>query len=200
MLKYKSLMDFKKDYPNEYLFLHNKNLVDKLCEDMGWVYRKIKPNGYWDIKENVISEALKYNKIIEWSSNNSASIKSAKINGWFDECTAHMKKQNLVPKSYWTKERCFEESKKYTSKSIWAKNSDSSYRISKENDWFDECTAHMVELQKPKGYWNIQQHCIDEALKYKTRTEWTRKSSGSCQAAKRNGWYDVCIKHMVNYE
>jgi hypothetical protein len=36
--KYKSLSEFKKDYPKEYKFLCGKKLLAKLCEDMNWEY------------------------------------------------------------------------------------------------------------------------------------------------------------------
>ncbi len=36
--KYKSLIDFKKDYRKEYNFLCKKNLLSKLCKDMDWEY------------------------------------------------------------------------------------------------------------------------------------------------------------------
>jgi len=38
VFKYKKLTDFKKDYHKEYKFLRKKNLLAKLCEDMGWEY------------------------------------------------------------------------------------------------------------------------------------------------------------------
>ena len=198
--KYKSLKEFRKDFPSECSSLRHKNLLTKLCEDMGWDMpipkKTAKPNGYWNDKKNCLEEALKYQKIIQWQNGNSASIKSAKINGWFEECSAHMIKQNLIPKTYWTKEHCIEEALKYETKSKWAKNNDASYKIAKKNTWFDECTAHMVELQKPGGYWTLER-CQKEALKHETRNEWRENHRTSYQAAMSAKFLNECTGHMV---
>jgi hypothetical protein len=52
---------------------------------------KTKPIGYWNQKENVLAEALKYKSKVEWQAKSNGSMKSARKNGWLDECTAHMK-------------------------------------------------------------------------------------------------------------
>ena len=201
--KYKSLSEFKKDFPSECDSLRHKKLLIKLCEDMNWDIpkskKKTKPNGYWNDKQNCLEEALKYQKITEWQNSNSASIKSARINGWFEECTVHMIKQNITPRSYWTKERCMEQALKYETKSKWAKNSDASYKIAKKNNWFEECTAHMIELQKPGGYWT-KEKCLEEALKYNTRTEWKEKNRASYQAAMVSKILNECTAHMIELQ
>lgn len=50
--------------------------------------------------------------------------------------------------------------------------------------------------KKPYGYWNVKENCILEAKNYKTLLEWSIKSSGSYQSAKRNDWLDECSLHM----
>ena len=202
-IKYKSLKEFKKDYPSECDSLKYKKLLTKLCEDMGWDIPKTKktpkPNGYWNDKKNCLDEALKYEKITQWGKSSSASLKAAKINGWFEECTAHMIKQNLIPKTYWTKERCLEEAFKYETKSKWAQNNDASYRIARKNGWFDECTAHMLDLQKPDGYWTLER-CQKEALKYETRNKWKENDRKSYQAAMSAKFLNECCAHMLEIQ
>jgi len=39
--------------------------------------------------------------------------------------------------------------------------------------------------------------CVAEALKYKTRTDWAKKSGSSYNVAAENGWIDACCGHMV---
>ena len=48
---------------------------------------------------------------------------------------------------------------------------------------------------KPPNYWTIKK-CLSEALKYETRSEWSKKSHGSNHAAKKHGIYEECCKHM----
>ena len=49
-----------------------------------------KPKGYWT-KDLCIKEALKYDNRKDWKKNNSFSVRMAVSNGWYKECTAHMK-------------------------------------------------------------------------------------------------------------
>ena len=56
---------------------------------------------------------------------------------------------------------------------------------------------------KPFGYWNIKEHCIEEAKKYRNKFELQRKCDGCYCASVRNGWldeisalYDNSIQYM----
>ena len=60
-----------------------------------------------------------------------------------------------------------------------------------KNGWLDECTKHMVSINKPKGYYT-KEKCIEEAKKHRTSTEWNKKSSRSYAVASRNGWLQEC--------
>jgi hypothetical protein len=215
--KYKSLIEFKIDYPNEYKILYRKDLLGKLCEDMGWVYRDIKKPNYWT-KERCIEEALKYKLKTEWKRYSCSSHYAARENGWYDECTKHMKiskfynnvktsvknvklttlkkiNKDVKPKGYWTKERCIEDASKYSFFNDWKKNSSGPYSKAIQNGWFGECTKHMVRQVKPNGYWT-KERCIEEALKFNVKKHWEKNSCSSHHAAKQNGWFDECTKHM----
>jgi hypothetical protein len=48
------------------------------------------PNGYWLIKENCATEALKYMNRRAFSLGNSSAYHGADVNGWLDEICAHM--------------------------------------------------------------------------------------------------------------
>ena len=50
--------------------------------------------------------------------------------------------------------------------------------------------------RKPKGYWT-KEKCLEDALKYKARTEWKKKSNSSYNSALKNGWSNECCKHMI---
>lgn len=199
--KYKTLKEFKKDYPSEYSSLYNKKLLDKLCEDMGWdTFKTRKPITYrvpkfhWDIKENCVEEAKKYNTRTEWARNSCVSYKKALKNEWFEECIAHMV-EVIKPPNYWTKEKCLESALIFTNRTEWGKKIGGAVCSAKENGWYKECTAHMIETRKPAGYWT-KEHCMENALKYEYKTDWWKYSNGSYNSAKNNGWLEECVVHM----
>lgn len=49
------------------------------------LFKKRRPNGFWDIKENCITEAVKYRNLREFQINSYGAYYSCKINGWIDE-------------------------------------------------------------------------------------------------------------------
>lgn len=50
-------------------------------------------------------------------------------------------------------------------------------------------------MRKPRGYWTFER-CKEEALKYDSRSEFSRFSSSSYNAAYRNEWLDYLCNHM----
>lgn len=49
--------------------------------------------------------------------------------------------------------------------------------------------------RKKSGYWTIEK-CKEEAFKYKTISEWQKKSVSSYSIAYKNGWVKKCCVHM----
>lgn len=54
----------------------------------------------------------------------------------------------------------------------------------------------MISKKRPNGYWT-KERCTDEALKYRTRSEFKKLSRSAFASAKRNGWLDELCGHMV---
>jgi len=71
----------------------------------------------------------------------------------------------------------------------------SAYKVCVKNKWVNEVCKHLIKLRKPNNYWT-KEKCYDEALKYKTKTEYIKSSNGSYKAAFRNGWLDDICSHM----
>lgn len=44
-----------------------------------------------------------------------------------------------------------------------------------------------------------KENCIMDAIKYKTKTEWQKKSVGAYRSALKNNWMDDCSNHMIKY-
>lgn len=53
-----------------------------------------------------------------------------------------------------------------------------------------------MKKRKPKGYWT-KANCIAEAKKYTHKKEWEINSKSSFTIAHRNGWMDICSRHMI---
>lgn len=97
---------------------------------------------------------------------------------------------------YWTVEKLKEDALKYKTRSEWQKNSSSAYSICSKLKLLNECCEHMEWKQKPHRYWTVDK-VKEDALKYKTRTEWVKNSAGAYDVAHTLGIVDECCKHMI---
>jgi hypothetical protein len=192
--KYKYFGDWLKHDRLAYQAAKRQGYFDECTKHMSYL---TVPNGHWQIKENVLAEARKYKTRSEFNKKSSGACNSATQNGWYDECIAHMDyAEGHTPAGYWTKEKVLVEAKKYKTNREWSKKSDKSYGAATRNGWLDECREHMDDIVKMPGFWSIKENVLAEALKYKTRSEWQKKGSGSMKAAIKYGWFDECTQHM----
>lgn len=153
------------------------------------------PDGFWT-EERIMSIADKYEFRPDFRNNERMAYDRARHLGILEKVTKHMKQRVIRhPMGYWTKDRCIIEAKKYSRRIDFQRNSSSAYASAQKNGWLDELCKHMVQSNKPKGYWT-KQRCEIEAKKYKTRTEFKMGSPGAQLAAYRNGWLDDICKHM----
>jgi hypothetical protein len=95
----------------------------------------------------------------------------------------------------WTLNECKKEARKYNSRYEWQRKSRGSYSSSQRNGWIDQCSKHMLSRKELITKWTLDA-CKREARKYKSRHEWHIKASGSYNSALKNGWLDLCCKHM----
>src|ERR1017187_4214542 len=56
-----------------------------------------------------------------------------------------------------------------------------------------------MNRKPPYGYWNIKKNVINDAKRYKKRSDWKYKSPGAYQSARRNNWLDECRKHISSF-
>jgi len=108
---------------------------------------------------------------------------------WLNECTAHIPRVDD-----WTKEKCIESASTYDTPTKWFKGAPGAYCAAKRNEeehgWFTAATKHMV---KP---FSTEALCISDAKKYKSKTEWFKKSRAAYAKAKREGWFENCVKQF----
>jgi predicted GIY-YIG superfamily endonuclease len=123
-------------------------------------------------------------------------VKKYKKNGWI---ILNKMQTGGIGGGYlkWDKESALIEARKYRFKSDFHKKSIGAYMACKKNGWFVEATAHMKVLQKPFKYWNYE-NCKIEALKYKTKTELSKKNKSAYGAMRINGWINKICAFMEN--
>ena len=100
------------------------------------------------------------------------------------------------PAGYWTKERCYQEANKYTTRNEFLKGSASAYRIAQRNGWLDEVCANLSYVVKPPRYWT-KERCASHANKYQHRNDFFLHVPTAYRSAQRNGWLDDICAHMV---
>jgi hypothetical protein len=145
-------------------------------------------------------EKSQYKSLAEWKKANPKDYQRAYHKDWLDDICERFGWERLnydvKPSGYWTKEKCLKEARKFSFKSEWAKKSGGSYDKACTNGWLDECTAHMIEIRKPNGYWT-KEKIIAEARKYNSIIEWQKNSNASINKARKLKIYGECITHMV---
>lgn len=188
-LKYSRRKDFQRGRGSAYSAAIRHGWLDEICEHMK---STIKPRGYWT-KKRCFEEAHKYNSQQEFQEKAGGAFTALKRNGWLKEACAHMEDDKHMP-GYWTKERCREEAKKYSTKSAFRKGCQGAYGSAWKNGWIDEICDHMNQTQT-RGYWTLER-CIEEGKKYSRRIDFRKNGKGAYNAAYVNGWLeDVCF-HM----
>ena len=87
----------------------------------------------------------------------------------------------------WSKKKCFEESKKYTTRSEFAKQSNLAYQKSLNKGWLNEMTWLSNNRKYPRGYWKIKENVINESKKYNSKKEFLDNSPSAYLAANKDG-------------
>lgn len=129
---YSTKMEFKKNASTAYAIA----VKNKWINDMTWFVSSVKPQGYWQIKQNVIDESHKYNSRVEFRWGSPGAYRSSIDNGWIEEMTWLKRPQNYNLK--WTRENVFAESHKYESRGGFKTGSPSAYRVANINGWLVE--------------------------------------------------------------
>ena len=113
--------------------------------------------------------------------------------------TKELHKINSAKRTKWTKEKCHEEALKYKSRIEFKNNSGGAYKKAQTSKWLDEICSHMIptkELHKINSTKWTKEKCHEEALKYRSRIEFMKRSNNAYDASRRNGWLDEICSHM----
>ena len=140
--KYSTKMEFKRGAPTAYSLATKNNWIN----EMEWAASDVKPQGFWQNKQNVIAESHKYSSRSEFRWGTPSAYRSAIDNGWIDEMKWLKRPQNYNLK--WTRENVFIESHKYDSRGAFKKGCPSAYRVANVNGWMVEMIWLNIKKKK----------------------------------------------------
>jgi hypothetical protein len=120
------------------------------------------------------------------------AVNAAKKMGILEEILSLLPAKLRAP---WTKEEVLKEAKKYESRSSFRINSSGAYDAAKRLNVFDEACSHMTRPQLHEKKW-AKDSIFEEALKYQSRWEFSKLSSGAYYAASKKGILDKVCAHM----
>ena len=102
----------------------------------------------------------------------------------------------LMCKGKWSKEKCFEEAKKYKTRSEFQKNASHAYHKSIEHGWIDEMDWFPKNRTHPNGYWRNKENFLKEANKYGSKKELEKNNLAAYAAGLKYGYFkDVKWKY-----
>lgn len=94
----------------------------------------------------------------------------------------------LMCRGKWSKHKCFEEAKKYKTRSEFQKNASQAYHISMKNKWIEEMTWFPKNRTHPNGYWRDKENFIKEAKKYNSKNELMKGNRAAYAAGYKYGY------------
>ena len=190
-LRFQTRGAWQKGSPTAYQAANKRGLLGDCC---GHMVEGKKPDGHWTI-DRLRADALRFETKSAWAEGSPSAYRAARIKGFFEACCAHMVGPRK-PVGYWTLERCKEDALRFETKSAWTAGSPAVYSAAHKQGFLEECFGHMIELQKPHGYWTLER-CKEDALRFETRSDWQKGSRGAYQAAHAKGLLEECCGHMM---
>ena len=175
-LKYHSTSEFRKEHNCAYNVAKEHNwLIDYL-----WLEKQFK----WT-EETLFQVAKKYKTRSEFAKAKPGAYEYALKHSLLNECVWFIESQK--PNGYWTYDRCLEESKKYRYRGDYRTGSLGSYKVASRNGWINDFT--WLQKQKPniRRVWT-EEKCREEALKYKSSSEFRKGNKSAFKAATRYKW------------
>lgn len=185
--KYTCRKDFERNERSAYAKAAKCGWLEK----MTWLKSKRKSSNYWT-KERVFEEAKKYTNKKDFEINAKGAYCKARTNKWLDEMS-WLCPLPLGPISKWSKEAIIEESKKYKTKTEFAKKSPTAYLHAIEDKTIFRQMPWLEEKKKPDGFWKKKCRVMEEGKKYRSRTQFANGSYSAWKMAKKMGWIDEMI-------
>ncbi len=135
-------------------------------------------------KPKVFKEAQKYQSRTEFASKCTGAYAVACKRGWIEQMP-WMKAKWWHPTPRWTREAVFEESKKYSTRREFEKNSSGAYSKALAQGWLDE----MPWLELKRKSWT-REEVFEESRKYNSRVSFSKGAVSAYDIARREKWLD----------
>ena len=183
--EYKTRNAWQKGHINSYQTALENNWIEECGKHF------VHGDGIFSVEE-CFAISTEYNSLDDLTKNEELMLEVAKSYNIYKFCVAHFHNKK-IPNKYILEKvlECFTVSDKYIYIRDFISHEPDIVKIVKKYGVYKYCVAHMHH--KPK--WN-KENCKEAALKYFNIREWKEKSQSSYIAAKRNSWFNDCIKHM----
>lgn len=146
-----------------------------------------KNNKKWKNKECVFEESKNYTSRTSFNRNSHQAYETARKNNWLDEMPWLDENLKRHPKGYWkNRENIMREAKKYSTKEEFQKGNLTAFLAAHKYGYVGEMDWMVRQKQHKKGYWDYK-HIEEEALKYRTKTEFYRGNQTAYRKALEMG-------------
>ncbi len=165
-------------------------------------------------KKKCIEEAKKYKTLSDFMKYSNTAYQRSLKKEWILEMTwlerykrnkpkkEKEKKSTIktLPKGYWKdKENMMEEARKYSTKEEFQKGNLTAFLAAYRYGFIEEMDWLVKQKQHKKNYWTYK-HIEEEAIKYKTKTEFFQKNQTAYRAALKMGIIDdFFIDNYIEY-
>ena len=207
-LKYDARGKFYEGSKGYYQKALRDGILDEICTHMT---KGIKPKRHWTV-DKLREEALKSKTRTEFFRNNTYAYMKSARDGILDEICTHMPKRAeqksrkkevaKTKRAYtkWTVESLQTEANKYETRNAFKLGNKHAYDRAHRRGLLDTVCEHMkpkysVINRKPSNKYP-KEEIIKEALKYQTRTEFSKGSRNHYYKAFTTGVLDEVCKHM----
>jgi predicted GIY-YIG superfamily endonuclease len=146
-------------------------------------------------KERALEAARKCNSPTEFKERFVGAWTAAHKDGYIEGCYSHMTART-VPR--WTKVLVFEAARKCETRTEFKKRFPTGWKKASKDGHMDECCKHMQAVKNSGRFskkWEKEEVLL-LAQKCKTRSEFRKRFSGAKEAARRDGYLELCEQHM----
>lgn len=134
--KYTTKVDFLRGNINMFVIANKRGWLRKLEKEFNWPKNVL----YRHTFEMCEASAKKHKYIVDWLNEDKSSYNAAFQHGWLKKIKEdHFKENKPINTLIWTKEKCFEEARKWTKRRDWQyKSNNGSYRSAVVHGWLKE--------------------------------------------------------------
>ena len=146
-----------------------------------------KPKNYWNIKERVVEESMKYSSRTEFKKGSQNAYNSARAHNWLDDMPWLDSGLGRHPKGYWkNRENMMREARKYSTKDEFKKGNLTAFLAAYRYGYIQEMEWLVTQKHHKRGYWDYE-HIEEEAVKYETKTDFFRGNQTAYKKALEMG-------------